>query len=127
MAHLTVDGSDLVLRLTPREKIAGLHANIRVPLASIRSVSVPEYPWQAMRGWRMAGTAVPRIVALGTRRHATGYDFTAMHRGQPGAVQVELASGRFERLLVSVGDPDYARAEAERIAGAAGIRVSEGR
>ena len=124
MGRLEVDGSDLVLRLTWREKVAGLHGNIRVPLTSVRSVSAPRYPWQALRGWRMAGVGVPRIVALGTRRHGTGYDFAVLHRSQP-AVQVELTSGRFERWLVSVEEGEDARAEASRIAGAAGIRVSE--
>lgn len=126
MGRLEIDGSDLVLHLTWREKIAGFHTNIRAPLTSIRSVSVPKHPWQAMRGWRMAGTAVPHIVALGTRRHGTGYDFTALHRGRE-AVQVDLATGRFERWLVSVDEGLDPREEAKRVAGAAGIRVSADR
>jgi hypothetical protein len=125
MSRFEVVGSDLVLHLRWGEKIAGLHGDIRAPLTSVRSVSVPTYPWQALRGWRMAGTGIPRIVALGTRRHGTGYDFAALHTNQP-AVQVELATGRFERWLASVGEGVDARAEAERIAAAAGIRVSEG-
>lgn len=126
MGRLEVDGSDLVLRLNWREKIAGFHGNLRAPLTSIRSVSVPKYPWQALRGWRMAGIGIPRIVALGTRRHGTGYDFATLH-GSRAAIQVELATGRFERWLVSVEDGEDPRAEAQRVATAAGIRVSADR
>ena len=123
MSRLEVDGSDLVLRLTWREKIAGFHGNMRVPLTAVRSVSVPRHPWRAMRGWRMAGIAISGIVALGTRRHGTGYDFAALHRSLP-AVQIELATGRFERWLVSVNEGEDADSEAQRVASAAGIRVS---
>ena len=126
MGRIEVDGSDLVLRLTWREKIAGFHGDIRAPLTSVRSVSVPRHPWQALRGWRMAGIAVNRIAALGTRRHGTGYDFALLHRDRP-AVQVELATGRFERWLVSVDEGEDAGAEAKRVAAAAGIQVSADR
>lgn len=124
MARLQVDGSDLVLALSWGEKIAGFHANLRAPLSSVRSVSVAAHPWLALRGWRMAGTGIPHFAAVGTRRHGTGYDFSALHRSRP-AVQVELASGRFQRWLVSVDEGEDVEAEAERVAGAAGIRVSE--
>lgn len=124
MARVEVDGTDLVLNLSWGEKIAGLHSNLRAPLTSVRSVSVPAHPWLALRGWRMAGTGIPHFVAVGTRRHGTGYDFSALHRSRP-AVQVELATGRFQRWLVSVGEGEDPGAEAQRIADAAGIRVSE--
>lgn len=123
MARLEVDGTDLVLRLSWGEKIAGFHANLRAPLTSVRSVSVPAQPWLALRGWRMAGTGIPHLVAVGTRRHGTGYDFSALHRSRK-AVQIELATGRFQRWLVSVDEGEDAATEAKRIAGAAGIRVS---
>ncbi len=120
MAHLQVEGDDLILRLNWREKIAGFHGNVRVPLSAIRAVTVPPNPWLAMRGWRMAGTGIPGFVALGTRRHGDGYDFTAVKKNAP-AVQVELNTGRFERLLVSVPDGVDVDSEADRIADAAGI------
>lgn len=123
MGRLEVDGSDLVLRLTRREKVAGFHGDIRAPLTSIRSVGVPKHSWLELRGWRMAGIFIPRIVMLGTRRHATGYDFVLLHGNRP-AVQVELATGRFERWMVSVEEGEDPQAEAQRVAAAAGIRVS---
>ncbi|HEY3810823.1 MAG TPA: hypothetical protein VGL49_05250 [Acidimicrobiales bacterium] len=124
MAQLLVDGGELVVRLTWGEKVWGLHGDVRVPLASVRSVSAPDNAWAQLRGWRMAGTGIPGLIALGTRRHGDGYDFTAVHRQRP-AIQVDLnAPPRWQRLLVSVGDGVDAGAEADRIAAAAGIARS---
>ncbi|MGH9057512.1 MAG: hypothetical protein ACRDYY_16885 [Acidimicrobiales bacterium] len=123
MAQLRIVQGDLIVHLTPGEKIAGLHGDVRVPLSAIASVSVPPTTWLALRGWRMAGTGIPGFIAVGTRRHGSGYDFTAVH-GQRPAVEVELNSGRFERLLISVDAGLDAQAEADRIADAAGIRRS---
>jgi hypothetical protein len=120
MARLEVDGDDLLLRLTWREKIAGFRANIRIPLSAIRAVTVPPNAWLAMRGWRMAGIAFPGYVAIGTRRHADGYDFTVVKKTAP-AVQVEVNTGRFQRFLISVPNGVDADSEANRIADAAGI------
>jgi hypothetical protein len=124
MATLRVDGDDLVLHLRWREKVAGFHANVRSPLSSVRSVRVVSDPWLAMRGRRMAGIAIPRAFAFGTRRHRTGYDFTVVRSGRP-AVQVELSEGRFEWLIVSADDSEEAATHAAEVAAAAGIRVSE--
>jgi hypothetical protein len=121
MAHLVVDGEELVVRLRAREKVAAFHADVRVPLSSVRSVSAPDIAWVQMRGWRMAGIAIPGLVALGTRRHGNGYDFTAVHRQRP-AIQVDLnGPPRWQRLLVSVDEGTDVEVEVQRIASAAGI------
>ena len=123
MAELIVNDEDLVVHLTPGEKIWGLHGDIRVPLSSVVSVAPDPQPWRGLRGWRMAGIGLTGFAVLGTRRHGDGYDFCILHRDQP-AVRVDLASGRFSRLVIGVpegGDPET---EAARIAAAAGITPS---
>lgn len=123
MARLLIDGSDLVLSLTSREKVAGFHANIRVPLTAVRSARAVKYPWPTLRGWRMAGIGIPGRLALGTRRHGDGFDFCALHRRQQ-AVQVDLNAGRFSRLIVGVPASSDPQSEADRIADAAGVARS---
>jgi hypothetical protein len=124
VAHLEVEGNELVLRLTWREKVWGFHGNIRVPLSAIRSVSTPDNVWLALRGWRMAGIAVPGLIAMGTRRHADGYDFTAVRKQRP-VVQIDInGPPRWQRLTVSVPDGVDPQIEADRVASAAGIRRS---
>jgi hypothetical protein len=124
VAHLEVEGNELLLRLTWREKVMGFHGNIRVSLSAIRSVSAPENAWIGMRGWRMAGFAVPGLIAMGTRRHADGYDFTAVRKQRP-VVQVDInGPPRWQRLVVSVPEGVDPREEADAIAEAAGIARS---
>ena len=123
MAELIVDDEDLVVHLTPSEKIWGFHGDIRVRLSAIVSVAPDPRPWLGLRGWRMAGVSLVGRAVLGTRRHGAGYDFCILHRERP-AVRVDMASGRFSRLVIGVpegGDPE---AEAARIAAAAGIAPS---
>jgi hypothetical protein len=123
MAELIVDDKDLVVRLTLGEKVWGLHGDIRVRLSSIVSVAPDPNPWRGLRGWRMAGVSVPGVAGLGTRRHGSGYDFCILHRDRP-AVQVNVGSGRFSRLVISVPEGGDPHTEAARIAGAAGIAPS---
>jgi hypothetical protein len=124
VAKLSVNDQDLVVRLSPGEKFWGFHGNLRVSLASIVSVAAESDPYQGLRGWRMAGVSFPGRAALGTRRHGPkNFDFCMLHRDRP-AVRVELASGRFSRLVISVPEGGDPQAEAARIAAAAGIAPS---
>jgi hypothetical protein len=123
MAELIVDDQDLVVRLTLREKILGFHGDIRVRLSSVVSVAPDPKPWLGLRGWRMAGISFVGHAVLGTRRHGEGYDFCVLHRDWP-AVRVNLASGRFGRLVTSVPEGSDPETEAARIAAAAGITPS---
>jgi hypothetical protein len=124
VAHLEVEGNELVLHLTWREKVLGFHGNIRVSLSAIRSVSTPGNAWLAMRGWRMAGFAIPGQIAMGTRRHADGFDFTAVRKQRP-VVQVDInGPPRWQRLMVSVREGVDPLEEADAIAAAAGIARS---
>ena len=123
VAELIVDDEDLVVHLTLGEKVWGFHGDIRVRLSSIVSVTPDPKPWLSLRGWRMAGVSFTGRAVLGTRRHGYGYDFCILHRDRP-ALQVDLASGRFSRLLICVPEGGDAEAEAARIAAAAGITPS---
>jgi hypothetical protein len=123
MAELIVDDRDLVLHLTLSEKIWSFHGDIRVRLSAVVSVAPDPKPWLGLRGWRMAGISFVGRAVLGTRRHGDGYDFIILHRDRP-AVRVNLASGRFSRLVISVPEGGDPGAEAARIAAAAGITPS---
>jgi uncharacterized protein len=123
VAELIVDDKDLVVHLTPGEKVWGLHGDIRVPLSAIVSVAADPKPWLGLRGWRMTGISFPGHAALGTRRHGDGYDFCMLHRDRP-AVRVDVAQGRFSRFVISAPEDGDAQAEAARIAAAAGIAPS---
>ena len=123
MARFVIEGSDLVLHLSPLEKFGGLHGDIRVPLTAVTSVATSRYAWSGLRGWRMAGLGIPGVIALGTWRHGNGYDFCAVRKARAG-VSADVVHGRFSRLVVSVPDGADPQVEADRIADAAGIARS---
>jgi hypothetical protein len=106
MAKLIVDGPDLVVRLSPLEKLGALHRDVRVPLRAVRSVEAEPHPWEAVRGVRLAGTGIAGVVVLGTRYFTNGRDFVALVARRP-AVRVELSDeSPYEQLLVSVRDAE---------------------
>jgi hypothetical protein len=123
MAELIVEDKDLVVHLTLGERFWGLHGDVRVRLSCIARVAADPHPWLGLRGWRMAGVSVAGHAALGTRRHGDGYDFCILHGDRP-AVQVDVAPGRFSRLVICVPEGADPQAEAARIAAAAGIAPS---
>ena len=123
MAALIVDDKDLVVQLTLGEKIWGFHGDIRVRLSAILSVASDPKPWLSLRGYRMAGVSFVGYAVLGTRRHRDGYDFCVLHRDRP-AVQVDVASGRFSRLVICVPEGTDPESEAARVAALAGITPS---
>jgi hypothetical protein len=123
VARFVVDGSDLVVHMSPWEKFWSFRADIRVPLTSVLSSEAVRNPWLVLRGWRMAGVAWSGSLSYGTRRHADGYDFCMVRRSRPG-VQVDARGGRFSRFLLSMPEGstlEDAQAESDRIADAAGI------
>ena len=121
MAELLVDGSDLVLHLPVTQKVLAFHGDVKVPLSAVRTVRPVEKPWLTLRGRRMAGTAMRGVAAVGTWIHGDRrYDFCVIRRTQP-AVMVELAAGRFDRLIVGLPEGSDPVAEAERLASAAGV------
>jgi hypothetical protein len=124
VAQLTVDDQDLVVRLTPSEKFWGFHGNLRIRLGTISMVAPDPDPWLGLRGRRMAGVHFQGYASMGTRLHGGhSYDFLILHRDQP-AVRVEVATGRFSRLVIGVPPGSDPEAEAAKIAAAAGIALS---
>jgi hypothetical protein len=110
VARLLVGGDDLRVLLNWLERIgAFVHGYVSVPLASIQLVRVSDEPWSELRGMRYPGTGLRGTIALGTWRHSFGRDFVALY-GKGPAVFVDVAGGRFARLVVSMRD-------AERVAG----------
>jgi hypothetical protein len=100
VAHLKIEGDELVLELSGLEKVEGIHGSIRVPLSKVRAVRYVDDTWPELRGIRAPGTGLPGVIAVGTRRGSGIKDFAAVHGRGPGMV-VEIEGAEFERLIVS--------------------------
>jgi hypothetical protein len=106
VAELTVEGDRLRLHLSLTERILGLvGGDITVPLAAVTAARVVRPARAGIRGIRAPGTGLPGAIALGHWRSRGAHDFVAAYGSHAGVV-VELAGRRFDRLVVSVDDPE---------------------
>jgi hypothetical protein len=103
VADLTVDGGDLVVRLSSLEKLGAFRGDVRIPLSAVRTVRVSDEPWAELRGIRAPGTGIRGVISLCTRRGRGVRDFAAVYRRQP-AVVVECSGAVFDRLVISCAD-----------------------
>lgn len=104
MAELRVEGGELVVAMSELEKLGAFRGDVRLPLTALRAVRVAEDPRQELRGIRAPGTGIPGIIALGARR-GEGHDFAAVYHDRP-AVVVDLEGATFDRLVISVDNPE---------------------
>lgn len=105
-----VDG-ELVVELTPAEKVAGLHRDPRIPLTAVTGIFVVPDALAAAHGLRAPGLSLPGVRKLGTWRTKDGAEFVAARSGQAG-VRLTLTGQKLASVLL--GDDD-AEALAERI------------
>jgi hypothetical protein len=122
MAELRIEAGELVVELSELEKIGALHGDLRMSLTAVSDVRVAEDPRPELRGLRAPGTGIPGVIALGSRR-GEGHDFAAAYHNRP-AVVVDLDGAEFDRLVITVPDPESAaaavRAAAAEASGRAG-------
>jgi hypothetical protein len=112
MAKLVIEGDDLVVRLSPWERVGALRSEVRIPVATVRDVRATDDPWSELRGIRAPGTGIPGMVALCTRRGSGIHDFAAVYGKRP-AVVIEAEDAPFDRLVICCPD---AQDEARRLA-----------
>jgi hypothetical protein len=112
VAQIVLDGDDVVIKLSPLEKLGAMRDDVRVPRSAISECRVTRDAWSELRGIRSPGTGWPGVISLCTLRGNGTRDFAAVYRKRP-AVVIELQGADFDRLVVSVKDP----AVAEVIAG----------
>ena len=102
MAKVIESNSTLILQLSLREKIFGLHKNIIVDKKCLIGKKVAEKPWssQVLKGIRSPGTAIPYVVLLGTMRYKGGKDFTAIYKKSPVTIY-EFENTSYNRWIIT--------------------------
>jgi hypothetical protein len=117
MAQLTRDGSDAVITLSTFEKIEGLLASTRFPLAHVASVEVLDDAHQQITGWggdfKIAGRYLPNTTAVGTFRNGEdgGVTLALVHSDTPRGLQIELAGEPYRRVVIGLADPEGVKAQ----------------
>lgn len=107
MANLQIFDDTVTVELTAIEKAEALHGNVTVPRSAITSVRAVPDGLSEVHGLKMPGAAIPGVIMVGTWRGAGGTTFAVCHGARP-AVVIELAGQRYDRIVVTVDDPQNA-------------------
>ncbi|MFD6230385.1 hypothetical protein ACFWFZ_26480 [Streptomyces sp. NPDC060232] len=107
MAHVTVEGAEVVVRLGLREGLTTRRRQVRVPVSALREVRVEKSWWRVLRGRAGHGTWSPGRCS-GVRSRPDGEDFVAV-KAESTVLCLELDAGApYRRVAVSVPDPERA-------------------
>ncbi len=101
VASLEVRDSRVEVVLSGLERLGALRGDVSVALDEVLDVRPAPDPFAELRGWRLPGTGLPGVIALGTWRSRGGKDFAAVYRGRPAVVIEVRPGGEFRRLLVA--------------------------
>jgi hypothetical protein len=104
VANLLVDDSTVTVALSAAEKIEALHGDVTVPRAAVVGVRAVPDGMAEVHGFR-TGTGLPGVILVGTVRGGGGVTFAVCHGRRP-AVILDLVGQPFDRIIVTVDDPD---------------------
>jgi hypothetical protein len=106
VANLLIDDHAVTVSLTMIEKVEALHGDLVVPRAAVVRVRVVPDGMEEVHGLRMPGTGFPGVIMVGTWRD-DGVTFAVCHGRRP-AVVLDLAGQPYDRIVVTVENPDDA-------------------
>ncbi len=107
MGQLLIEGTELVLQLTRKEKFESLHKDLRVPLSSVVGVEVLEDAHaQADRVGLKVGTRIPGVVEVATVSARGIKFFCDVHKDTPRGVKISLTGSEHDEWIVGCVDPE---------------------
>jgi hypothetical protein len=108
MADLSRRGDELVLSLSNAEQVEALHGDLRVPVASVRSVQVLDDARKAMHGMRAPSTGLPGLLSIGTFHRDGHRAFVVVHHSRPRGLRVALSGAGidYDELIVGLDNPE---------------------
>jgi hypothetical protein len=105
MAHLDVDGANLVVRLGIFDAMLSMRTTMRFPLTSVHNVYVDPVAGEEPKGFKAPGTTVPGTLTKGTFHFDGVKTFWNIWRGAI-VVVVELRDEKFDRIVIEQRDPE---------------------
>jgi hypothetical protein len=105
MAELLVSDGVVTVSLSAVEKAEALHGDVSVPRAAVVSARIVPDGMDEVHGLRLPGTGFPGVIMVGTWRDNERVTFAVCHGRRP-AVVVELTGQRYDRIVVTVENPD---------------------
>lgn len=105
MAELLIQDDAVTVALSAVEKAEALHGDVSVPRTAVASVRVVPDGMDEAHGLRMPGTGFPGVIMVGTWRDEERVTFAVCHGRRP-AVVLRLTGQRYDRIVVTVENPD---------------------
>ncbi len=104
MTTINLSPTTVGIRLTRLEKLLGLARDLEVPVDAVRSARVVPDGIAAARGLRAPGLGIPGYRLIGTWRGRRSKALVSV-RGRRPALLLEIVGQRFDRVLVTVEEP----------------------
>jgi hypothetical protein len=104
MAHVGIDGDNLIVQIEGLDRLWALKSRLTIPLANVRGATADPGIAKDPKGIRAPGAYVPGVVTAGTFHIHGERVFWDVHDAAK-AVVIELADERYTRLVVEVADP----------------------
>jgi hypothetical protein len=105
VANLLIDDDTVTVELTVMEKAEAVHGNLRIPRSAITGYwSVPD-GLAEVPGFKLAGAGLPGSLKVGTWTGEGKRTFAVCHGASP-AVVLELTGERYDRVVVTVENPE---------------------
>jgi hypothetical protein len=107
VANLLINDDTITVELTTMEKAEAAHGNVTVARSAVTGVRAVPDGLSEVHGLRMPGTGFPGVIMVGTWRGGEGTTFAVCHGARP-AVVIELTGQRYNRIVVTVDNPEDA-------------------
>jgi hypothetical protein len=106
VARLLIDDRAVIVSLSVMEKLEAFHWNVTVPRTAVMAArGVPDGLAEVRLLGTGTGTGLPGVMMVGTIRNSGGVTF-AVCRGRRPAVVLDLAGHLYDRIIVTVDNPD---------------------
>jgi hypothetical protein len=113
MAELEVGAGELVLHLSPLEKLEAVHGEVRAPLSAVRGVEVLDDAHEpADHGFKI-GERLPGVSEVASVRTGGRRIFAAVHHDTPRGVRVVLEGASYDEWIVGCSDPEAVKSRIE--------------
>ena len=105
MADLVINDSSVTVVLSAAESIESVHGDVSVPRSSVVGARQVPDGLAEVHGIRARGTTFPGVVMVGSWRESGSVTFAACHGHRPALV-VDLAGQAYDRLIVTIDNPE---------------------
>lgn len=105
VAELVMTDETVTVSLSVLEKAEAVHGNVSVPRVAVVTARVVPDGMDEIHGMRMPGTGLPGVIMVGTWRDRDRITFAVCHGRRP-AVVLELTGQHYDRIVVTVDNPD---------------------